>query len=409
MKRCKRLLALLLALGLLLGVCTSAGATYDYQGPIKETRHLSFDESGKLRILQIADIQDFFPVRPRVFTLLWSAITKTKPDLLMLTGDNIDCYGIHEKKEAIGVLRSVMGFLNLFGIPIAAVFGNHDDMNQALTKQEQMDIYESYSNFIGCRGVVAEKTVHETRVNVGTYRLPVYESKDSDRAPFGIWCFDSGTDNADTSIGGYGYVFPEQIEWYKETSDKLKAENGGEPVPSIAFQHIIPPQIFKALKEVPLGTEGSVEKDFFEVTDDGKVEKVKRAFTLPDGLDSESNWLHETPCSPEPHCKEAYAQLDAMIAQGDVSALFVGHDHINNYAVPYQGIDLVCTQGCTYQSYNDDNRGFRVITIDRKDLWSYETQFLRWDEVMRPFPLLYLFECIARYFEELDLNALFSR
>ncbi len=409
MKRCKRLLALLLSLVLLLGVFSSAGAVYDYQGPIKEkTRRLSFDCNGKLRILQIADIQDFFPVRPRVYNLLWAAIMKTQPDLLMLTGDNIDCYGVHEKKEAIALLHSVMSFLNLFGIPIAAVFGNHDDMNQALTKQEQMDIYESYCNFIGCRGVVAEKTVTETRVNVGTYYLPVYESKDSDCAPFGIWCFDSGTDNADTGIGGYGYVFPEQIEWYRETSDKLKAENGGNPVPSIAFQHIVPVQIFNALKEVPLGTEGSVEKDFFEETQTGGVKKVRRAFTLPDGIDSETNWLRETPCSPEPHCKEAYAELDAMIEQGDIKALFVGHDHINNYIVPYQGIDLVCTQGCTYQSYNDDDQGFRIITIDKNDLWSYETQNLRWDEALRPFPLHYLFEIVVRYFSSLDLKSLFS-
>ena len=409
MKHLKRPLALLLSFTLLLGLLSFAGAVYDYQGPkVEKNIRLSFDDSGKLRILQLADIQDTKKLRFRAKMLLWAVIKKTDPDLLMLTGDNIDCYAIHDKEEAAEAIRSVMKFLNRFGIPIAAVFGNHDDMNLAMTKQEQMDLYESYSNFIGFRGVVAEKTVDETRVNVGTYRLPVYETKDSDRSPFGIWCFDSGNYNPDTNAGGYGYVYPEQIEWYKETSDKLKEENGGVPVPSVVFQHIAPPQVFKAFKEVPLGTEGSVEENCFDYNADGSVEKVRRAFVLPDGLDSATNWLRERPSTPALYVKAAYEELDAMIAQGDVMAVIFGHDHLNNYIVSYEGIDLVCTEACTYQAYRDGNQGFRLITIDKSDLSSYGSQTLLWDEVLRSFPLLYIIERIARFFDDFDWKDLFQ-
>ena len=42
----------------------------------------------------------------------------------------------------------------------------------------------------------------------------------------------------------------EQIEWYKETSAKLKEENGGETVNSLVFQHIIVPEIYDVLAKV---------------------------------------------------------------------------------------------------------------------------------------------------------------
>ena len=407
MNHLKRTLSLLMSLVLLLGAVSFAGAEYDYQGPKTEhARRLSFDANGKLRILQIADIQDGWPMKAREYRLLYAAVKSTKPDLLMLTGDNIAGYKVKSRKEAARAITQVMDLLNRFNIPIAAVFGNHDDIGTDLSKAEQMDIYESYSNFIGFRGVVAEKTADETRVNLGTYHLPVYESADSDRVAFGIWCFDSGNYNPNTTAGGYGYVFPEQIEWYKETSDKLKAENGGVPLPSIAFQHIVPPQIFRALKTVPLGTPGAVEGDVFDFMPDGTAKKIKRAFTLPDGTDPADNWLREMPCPPETFFLPAYAELDAMLQQGDVMALFFGHDHINNYVVPYQGIDLVCTQGCTYQGYNDGNQGFRLITIDKNDLSSYETQTLLWQEVLEPFPLLFALERIGRFFHDLSLSDL---
>lgn len=45
-----------------------------------------------------------------------------------------------------------------------------------------------------------------------------------------------------------------------KTSDALKAENGGEPMPSLLFQHIPVPEIYELLKEVPKGTDGAVKK-----------------------------------------------------------------------------------------------------------------------------------------------------
>lgn len=368
----KRLLAALMTMVLLVPCVGTAFAAYDYQGAKREKcTRLSFNEDGKLRILQIADIQEAIWVSSVEKLLLFEAVRQTKPDLIVLTGDNIAGYSAEKKWGATFAIRQVMDILSLFHTPIAAVFGNHDDEGTELTKLDQMDVYESYPTFIGCRGVVAEKTVDKTVINVGTYNLPVYADKCSDEVAFNIWCFDSGNYNPDNRYGGYGYVFPEQLEWYVEKSNELKEANGGVPVPSIAFQHIIPPQIAEALQQVPEGTPGAV--DF-----------AGKWYTLPEGTDLTKNHLSEAPCPPNLDFAPGYAQVETMLEQGDVNAIFCGHDHVNGFSVPYKGIDLVTSPGCTYGSYNDDNRGFRLITIDKNNPTAHESELLLASEILHP-------------------------
>ena len=387
--KAKRLLAALMTMVLLVPCVGTAFAAYDYQGAKREKcTRLSFNNDGKLRILQIADIQEAIWVSSVEKLLLFETVRQTKPDLIVLTGDNIAGYSAEKKWGATFAIRQVMDILSLFHTPIAAVFGNHDDEGTELTKLDQMDVYESYPTFIGCRGVVAEKTVDKTVINVGTYNLPVYADKCSDEVAFNIWCFDSGNYNPDNRYGGYGYVFPEQLEWYVEKSNELKKANGGVPVPSIAFQHIIPPQIAEALQEVPEGTPGAV--DF-----------AGKWYTLPEGTDLTKNHLSEAPCPPHLDFKPGYAEVETMLAQGDVNAIFCGHDHVNGFSVPYKGIDLVTSPGCTYGSYNDDNRGFRLITIDKNNPTAHESELLLASEILHPRtrPLLSVLATILEHIE----------
>ena len=279
----------------------------DASDPAAKQR-ISFGEDGKLTILQAADIQDdaflsYFCKRSIVY-----AVQAAQPDLIVLTGDNISGPSCKTELSAKKAIRDVMDVFERLGVPVVMVFGNHDDEKTQLDKLEQIEQYEKYDCFIGCAGVVAELTVGDnSTLNAGTYNIPVYESADSDKIAYNIWCFDSGNYNPDPQYGGYGYVLPEQVDWYVKTSDALKAANGGEPVPSIAFQHIIPPHIWRALRETDAGTPGAVEHG-------------GRYYVLPDGVDPETNWLSETPCPPSAACESAYAEVDAMLRQGDVKA-----------------------------------------------------------------------------------------
>ena len=364
MKLMQKIVSVLLVMWMLFAVCTaavSAAKAPDMSRPYGA--HLTFGADGKLKILQVADLQDDEVLGDAPKQLLRAAVERTQPDLIMMTGDNIAGYDCLSKEEAETAIHEFMDLFAEYGIPVAIVFGNHDDDQTALTKDEQIAIYETYDCFIGCRGVTATKTVGDSTVkNVGTYNIPVYKSKNSSKIVYNIWCFDSGNYNPDPEYGGYGYVMAEQVDWYVKTSRALQKANGGKVVPSIAFQHIAPPHIYHALKSVPPLTPGAKEYE-------------NKWYSLPCSADRRTNWMHEKPCPPELNFADGYKQLDAMIDRGDVQAVFYGHDHKNHYVVPYEGIDLVSSAGCTYQSYNDWHRGFRLIEIDKNDLSRYTSSF----------------------------------
>ena len=367
------MLSLLLAV-LALSPALAAVDTVDVSRPANA--HLSFNADGKLKILQVADLQDDARLDSLARKSLVRAIEETRPDLIMLTGDNIAGYSCSTVVAASNAINNYMSLFEEHGIPVAMVFGNHDDDETPYTKLEQIEQYESYDCFIGCAGVVAEKTVGEnSTINAGTYNIPVYESADSDRVLFNIWCFDSGNYNPDEEYGGYGYVLPEQVEWYKAKSDELKAANGGVPVPSIAFQHIVPPQITSVLKEVPAGTDGALE-----------MKSTGKYYTLPDDVEPTANWMKEIPSPPNITFEPGYAEVDAMLEKGDVKAIFFGHDHINSYILNYLGIDLVNSPGCCFASYNDNHRGYRVITIDKNNPDVYETYLVTTEYLLRDNP-----------------------
>ena len=68
----------------------------------------------------------------------------------------------------------------------------------------------------------------------------------------------------------------------------------------------------------------------------------------------------------EDECSPTYnsGMFEAMNECGDVAGIFVGHDHNNNYVVPYQGIALVYGHFSGDQTvYNKLYSGVRVIEL----------------------------------------------
>ena len=73
------------------------------------------------------------------------------------------------------------------------------------------------------------------------------------------------------------------------------------------------------------------------------------------------------------------SQFEAMLQQGDVKAMFFGHNHPNTFGVRYKGIDLVETPAAGF-NLSDDNRGVRVITLNENDTSAYETHLINYKE-----------------------------
>lgn len=312
---------------------------------------LMFNQDGTFKIIQVADLQDNTNPVKQTNEYIREIAKDEKPDLFILTGDNISdsvARGFTKAHSEKKVRKAIDAFMSVFeeiGVPVAIVFGNHD-AEGLVSKEEQMAIYQEYD----CCIAIDEG---ESLYGCGTYNLPVYSSG-GEKVVYNLWMFDSNM--YDDVNGGYDHVHEDQIEWYVKTSNELKAQNDGQPVPSMVFQHIIVNEIFDALEEV--------EKQKGAVKDDnGKY------FVLPEGA---KGTLREIPCPGEVDS----LQFEKMVEQGDVKAMFFGHDHKNDFEISHEGIDIVNTPTSGFGSYGDDNRGVRVITLNEEDTSVYETEII---------------------------------
>ena len=136
----KKLTALILSVLMLTG-CLTLSVYAENKG---DEKALQFNKDGKFTILNISDIQDGYPINPLTKDYIEKTVDHVNPDLIILTGDNISGYDVHEKKDAENAIREFMDIFEERGIKVAAVFGNHDNEETKLTKEEQLAVYESY-------------------------------------------------------------------------------------------------------------------------------------------------------------------------------------------------------------------------------------------------------------------------
>jgi len=193
---------------------------------------------------------------------------------------------------------------------------------------------------------------------------------------FNLWMIDSG---AYDSEGHYACVTKEQIAWYVNKSNALKALNGGKVVHSLMFQHIIVPEIYDALLEVNSLTPLAVKRIY-----DNRYYVLNPANT-------NAGRLGEYPCPPYYN----NGQFDAVVNRGDVLAMFFGHDHSNTFNVTYKGVDLVATPKTNFEGISGIDHGARIITINEADTSKYETKLV-------PFSSLYTND-------NLDIGTVFSQ
>lgn len=326
-------------------------------------------KDGKFKILILADIQDTNTPQQETIDLMTNAIDKTNPDFIALTGDNIAGWWKHvtpeETKEAVDIVAKT---INDRKIPFALVFGNHDheglcDDEIGMTEEEaKKQIMAWFNEYEYCMAVEGEDLT-----GVGNYNLTVKNSA-GDKDIFNMWFMDSNPYTDESEGGGYGYVHKDQIEWYERTSNQLKAANGGTPLPSVLFQHIVVPEVYDMLSEVPKGTKGAIK---------GHANHTSQYYIAnPEYITS--GHVNEGPC---PANTANDGQFDSWLNQGDILGAFFGHDHVNDYDGEYKGIRLIASPAVTFYSYGN-YRGVRTITLDENDLTGFDTEVLTYDDLV---------------------------
>ncbi len=316
-----------------------------------ENKVIKFNSDGKLKIMHITDthLED-----DNIDASLWlidEACKREKPDIAVVTGDNVHNYDSPEKtKEYIGRL---MAIFEKYDIAAAVTFGNHDSERGPLSREELMLCYSSFSCHVS-------NDKNEKPFKSGTYSVPVL-SRDGKEIKFNLWIFDSGDYDKD---GNYGCMSAEDVRWYKEKSDEIKKNNGGKTVFSLGFQHMIVPEVYDVLKK----TEKRKLYSFPHI-----INKDEYYMFSPDTVNFGT--LNETPCSGG----ENFGQFDAMVEKGDVLAVFSGHDHTNAFGVRNNGIDIVNTVSTRSQSDRFSSQyGYRIIEVDEKDTSRYNSRVEHW-------------------------------
>jgi len=360
----KKLISVVMALCLTAALFFPASAAAKSTG---EKKPLQFNSGGTFKILMMNDTQDTDFTNPKMINFINKALDTEKPDLVVLVGDNVaDLFFGATKARVNKAIDNIIQPIAKRGIPFAVVFGNHDG-ETGVSEEDQMAMFTSYAD---CYAIDEGPSLS----GVGTYNLPILNS-DGTKTAFNIYMMD--THNKDAN-GDYDGVHADQIAWYEATSNALKATNGGKVVPSLLFEHIPVQEIYKLLKEVPFGTDGSVRKG-------------TTWYTLNENL--ATGTLLDIPYSTVAYT----GQYESWLKQGDIVGAFFGHDHVNNFVgkTP-DGITLGYNGATGFRAHgNGDRRSMRVFNINENDPADYETHSIYYGDLMNDHFSFYISDIIS--------------
>lgn len=309
----KKYLPLLFVSLLSLTSCGSKEKTYDTKEYILEQNI----GGGDFRILQLTDIHMANKDnRIRHYKFLESVIVKANPDMIVITGDS---FTFADKK----VVKEFVKFFDDWNVPWTITFGNHDEQCYF-----SVDWLTGYLNNHDSNLLFID---HQDDDVMGNANFAINLKKggsvfeqliimDSNRYNFGEYT-------------GYDYIHQNQIDWYERVVKYSADQNGGAVVPSMMFFHIPLPEFTEAYNEAEEANEINVN-----ITGDRR----------------------EKECSPDYNS----GLFDKVLELGSTKAIFVGHDHVNNYHVNYKGIILSYGVTSTDRVYSDNDRlGGQVITL----------------------------------------------
>lgn len=281
---------------------------------LAQKSELKFNKDGKFKIVQFTDVHFKIenPASDIALERINQVLDEEQPDFVIFTGDVV--YSAPADKGMLKVLELV----SKRKLPFVVTFGNHDD-EQGMTREQLYDIIRQVpGNLMPDRGKVISPD----------YALTVKASSDAKKDAAVLYCMDSHSYSPLKDVKGYAWFTFDQVNWYRQQSAAYAAQNGGQPLPALAFFHIPLPEYNEA------------------ASDENTILRGTRM---------------EEACAP----KLNTGMFAAMKASGDVMGMFVGHDHDNDYSVMWKGILLSYgrfTGGNT--EYNHLPNGARVIVLD---------------------------------------------
>ncbi len=239
------------------------------------------------------DVQSFDHVR--------SLVAAATPDLIFITGDLV--YG--EFDDSGCRFTEFCAFMDSFGIPWAAVYGNHDTSTRRGVAWQNAQLEASAHGLFRAGSVTGN----------GNYSVLVTRGGVPVRV---LYMLDSGGDGQahDPECRRGAGLAPDQMAFFRQTAASLAAVNNGNAIPGFMCFHV--PCVEFAEADHAKGYDVAAKYVLgvtvpAEFGDFGTHREHHSCFSSPDGF------------------------IDDLHAAG-VDGVFVGHCHGNNTSVVWQGI-----------------------------------------------------------------------
>lgn len=279
---------------------------------------LRFSKDGKFRIVQFTDMHldagsEYRRAQAeKTFARLGRVIAGARPDLVAFTGD------IVTGRPADEMWNRLLDSMAVYKVPFCVVLGNHD-AEQDLSRPRIAELVTSSPYSLNRRNSRGELADMELSVR----------SSDGCSAAAVLYFLDSHDYSTVEGVDGYGWFYPQQVSWLRECCVKTAEENGGTPLPALAFFHIALPEYVPA-------------------------------------WDSRESLPHIGRAA-EDQCPGALntGMYAAMVETGSVMGTFVGHDHDIDYIVVSNGIALGYGRfSGDDTTYNNLRPGARIIVLE---------------------------------------------
>lgn len=332
----------------LLGIMTFTLKSFAYDNEI-----LKFNSDGKFTILMFTDIEETEVPMSDSIELLYAAVEKTNPDLIVYNGDNLNVKqgdnSLDKVKKAVEAITKPAVDSN---IPFVVVFGKKD-AESGISIDKQLEIYKSVD------GCLVGKKCASTSGN-GAYNIPIKSSANEENV-FNLWFFNSCLLNENKkSFFEISEIeqAEEQNSWYEQKSESLKDDNSGKMLPSIVFQH-------EPVQEIC----GLLEKDSRDTAESSNDFSLKGYVKDETTIGS----LNVYPKIPE----YTKGRFDLWKKHGDVIGAFFGSGHINDIEGTVDGIYLSQTMKSGVRGFGEAKySGARVIVLDEETPESFDTKSL---------------------------------
>ncbi|KAL8763116.1 MAG: hypothetical protein Q9184_001009 [Pyrenodesmia sp. 2 TL-2023] len=187
-------------------------------------------KNGRFKIMQVADLhlstglgacRDAAPpghqggkcdADVRTLEFLGSVLDSEKPDLVVLSGDQVNGETSPDSQSA------VFKFAEMFvkrSIPFATIFGNHDDEG-SLSRQALMELTQNLPFSLSLPGPSSVE-------GVGNYYIEVLARAPSTHSALTLYLLDThGYSPDERQFRGYDWLKKSQIDWFQATAHSLK-------------------------------------------------------------------------------------------------------------------------------------------------------------------------------------------